>query len=193
MHICKCDCGTVKPVKMYSLLCGDSTSCGCSHREMTRKQLTTHGLCKTRLHHIWAGIIARCCNENHKSYKNYGGRGIRVCEERRKDFKAFYDWAYSVGYNEEFTETGRTKWVIDRIDNDGDYCPENCRWATRTEQMRNTRRNHLIEYRGETKTLVDWCETLNLYYPTINSRLHKGWSVERSFETPTNNIFNGTH
>lgn len=185
MHICKCDCGTVKPVKMYSLLCGDSTSCGCSHREMTRKQLTTRGLCKTRLHHIWAGIIARCCNKNHKSYKNYGGRGIQVCEEWRKDFKAFYDWAYSVGYNEEFTETGRTKWVIDRIDNDGDYCPENCRWVTDAQNSDNTRRTIKYEYNGESLTLREWSNKTGLARELLSNRVYSlGWSIERAITTP---------
>lgn len=184
-HLCRCECGTIKAIDMYSLLKGDTMSCGCFHREMSRDMLTTHGLSKTRLHSIWAGMLSRCHNENQKSYKNYGGRGIQVCEEWRKDFKAFYDWAYSVGYNEEFTETGRTKWVIDRIDNDGDYCPENCRWITNAQNMDNTRRTRRYEYNGENLTLREWSNKTGLSRDLLSNRINGlGWSVEKAITTP---------
>lgn len=176
---CLCECGRISEVRANHLLNDNQETCGRHHKKYENSDIGT------RLYNTWSRMIARCYNPSNHKYYAYGGRGITVCDEWRYDYDTFYKWAISNGY-----EIGL--W-IERIDNNGNYCPENCRWATRTEQMRNTRRNHFIEYRGETKTLVDWCETLDLYYPTVNSRLHKGWSVERSFETPTNNVFNGTH
>lgn len=184
-HLCRCECGTIKAIDMYSLLKGDTMSCGCFHKEMSRDMLTTHGLSKTRLHSVWAGMVARCHSENHSSYKHYGGRGIQVCEEWRKDFKAFYDWAYSVGYKEEFTETGRTKWVIDRIDNDGNYCPENCRWITNAQNVDNTRRTRRYEYNGEKLTLREISNKTGLSRALLDNRINRlGWDIEKATSTP---------
>lgn len=115
----------------------------------------------------------RCSNPNEKVYSNYGGRGISVCDEWRKDFVSFYNWAMQNGYEENLE--------IDRIDNDKNYSPNNCRWITHQEQQYNKRTNRLIEYNGETKPLKKWTEELNLDYHRVNVRLLKGWSVEDAF------------
>ena len=135
---------------------------------------TSRGLSKTRMHAIWSSMIQRCDNENNPAYHNYGGRGIKVCE-RWLDFNNFYDDMIG-SYSDDLT--------IDRIDCNGDYCKENCRWATREQQNRNTRRNWKIKYHGQEKCLSEWCESLGLPYNTVRYRLRRGWGVVKAFEAP---------
>ena len=115
---------------------------------------------------------------NDKFYLDYGGRGIKVCDEWKDDFQAFYDWAMSNGYDESLT--------IDRIDNDGNYEPSNCRWVDMRTQANNTRRIHAITYMGKTQSMMDWCKELNLDYYTIRSRINiYHWSAEKAFTKKT--------
>ena len=128
---CKCDCGNITVVKGYSLKNSITRSCGCLIAESTKDRNTTHGLRKTRLYRIWANMKDRCLNSNAPGYLYYGGRGITICDEWKNDFLQFYDWAMANGYADDLS--------IDRIDNDKGYNPDNCRWATHSEQMRNRR------------------------------------------------------
>lgn len=124
-----------------------------------------HGGKNTRLFYIWQNMRDRCTRKKNKQYKDYGARGIKVCIEWETSFVAFKDWALKHGYGETLT--------IDRIDNNKGYCPDNCKWSNKYEQNNNKRNSRLITYKGETKTLAQWCKLLNLNYGTITSRLHR--------------------
>lgn len=174
---CICECGKEVVVEGSSLRRGNTMSCGCYNREITIKRLTTHGGKGTRLYRIWAQIKTRCYNENDEHYKNYGGRGISMCESWRDSFDSFRDWAIENEYSDDLS--------IDRIDVNGNYEPSNCRWATEKEQQNNRTNNRLLTYDGKTQTMTQWAEELGLSYYTIRTRMNKlGWTVEETLSTP---------
>ena len=168
--ICQCECGRIAEIRANHLLNDNQETCGRYHKKYQDSQIGA------KIYSAWNGMIQRCYSTKSHKYYAYGARGITVCEEWRNSYDAFYKWAIENGY-----EIGL--W-IERIDNNGNYCPENCKWATRKEQMRNTRRNRFIEYNGETRTLSEWCEILSLPYGTMNSRINRGYSPQKAFETP---------
>lgn len=178
---CICDCGNEKNILLYQLRTGRSKSCGCIKKENAKKLFSTHGLSKTQIFRVWLGIKKRTDHNSKWCVGNYKKFGIKMCDEWKNDFKAFYDWSIENGYKEEKLPNGMNKWTIDRIDNRGDYCPENCRWATNKEQMNNQTTNRMITYKGKTQTLSQWCDELGLRYSPICQRLFWGWSVERAF------------
>lgn len=135
-----------------------------------------HGLYKSRLYGIWSNMKTRCFCTTYKLYAYYGARGITVCEEWRNNFKAFYDWSISHGYADNLT--------IDRIDNNGNYEPNNCRWVDMATQCRNKSSNHFLTYNGKTQTLKDWAGEIGIYRQTLERRLKRGWSVEKALTTP---------
>jgi hypothetical protein len=165
--LCKCDCGKFKEVDRANLVTGAIKSCGCLNTEKRKERTTTHGMSTSRIYHIWAGMISRCYNENVSHYSDYGGRGILVCDEWRADFMNFYA-DMSKDYLPHLT--------LDRIDVNGNYCKENCRWATVKEQARNKRNNVFATINGERKLVVEWAEENGIkYYQKIHDRLKSGF------------------
>jgi hypothetical protein len=149
-----------------------------NHRGDKRGCTITHGGTGTRLYEIWCCMKKRCYNPKDKRFKNYGGRGITVCDEWKNDYLTFKLWATSNGYQDDLT--------IDRISVDGNYCPENCRWATAKEQMRNTTRNHFVTAFGETKTIAEWSENTGIHPDVIKDRLNKlHWTPEEAVSIKT--------
>lgn len=165
--ICQCDCGNVKEVRSDSLLIGAIRSCGCLKKEQDYVNLsqTTHNMSGTRIYSIWQEMKGRCYNVNNTRYYRYGGRGITVCDEWKYNFEPFYQWAMKNGYSDDLT--------IDRIDNDSNYCPENCRWATIKEQCNNRSTNIVIQIGNAKKTLTEWCEIFELDSKIILARYHR--------------------
>lgn len=164
---CKCDCGNIVEVRGDQLRNNHTRSCGCLHR--------SHGKSNTRLYYIWKHIKDRCYNKNGKRYEDYGGRGIAVCDEWKKDFQAFYNWAIKSGYQEGLT--------IDRIDVNDNYRPDNCRWTTMKVQQRNKRNNKMYTISSETHCLSEWCEIFGLNYDKVYCRIYRNkWPIERALE-----------
>lgn len=174
MWLVRCDCGNEKIVRGHDLSQGKTTTCGCSRIKSC--VFYEHGLSKDKLHGLWRNIKGRCYNPNNPSYKFYGARGIKMCDEWTNDFVAFYDWAHTNGYKEGLQ--------IDRIDVDGDYCPENCRWVSKTIQANNTRRNIYVTMNGTTKTIAEWCKELGINYHSVQTRTYKGWDPVLALTTP---------
>lgn len=181
--ICQCDCGSILSVRSNNLVSNNTTSCGCFHKEAASKAMkgrangTTHGLSHTRAHGVWENMIRRCSDPKSVSWRNYGARGIYVAE-RWLDFQAFFQ---DMGD----PPAGHT---LERIDNNGPYAVENCRWATPKEQLRNTRRSHMVTWRGRTQCLTAWAEELEMSKAMLYSRLLLGWDVERAFTTPSQRV-----
>lgn len=171
---CQCDCGNTTIVSGGNLKNGGVKSCGCLRHQPS---YIVHNKSHTPLYGVWNNMKNRCTNIHDKSYKNYGGRGISICEEWKNSFQCFYDWSIKNGYKEGLT--------IERIDNDGNYCPENCKWIIKGEQVNNRRNNQFYTYQGKTQTLGQWCKELNLDYGRIHGRITYGnWTFERAISTP---------
>lgn len=177
--LCKCECGNYKIICGRSLQKGVTLSCGCLISEITTKRNTKHNLYNSRIYSIYKDMKKRCYNKNNKSYENYGGRGIKICDEwlnKENGFINFYNWAINNGYKVDLT--------IDRINVNGNYEPSNCKWATIKEQANNRRSNHLITYNGETHNITQWAEILNISYGALKNRIRNGWDIEKAFNTP---------
>lgn len=175
-----CDCGNTKDVELTHLRMGFIVSCGCFNKEQTSKAKGTHRMSGNKLYSIWANMIQRCINPNTINYKGYGGRGITICNEWKNSFENFLNWAQKNNYNHNLE--------IDRINNDGNYCPENCRFVTRTQNARNRTVTHYIVYKGEKKSLAEWSEQLGIRQSILLDRLNKlKWSINKAIETPVLN------
>lgn len=174
--VCRCDCGETIIAFAYNLKRGNTQSCGCWQKVQASISNRSHGESKTRLYKIWKGVMKRCYNPNASSFVHYGGRGIFVCEEWRRSFVKFREWAIAAGYTDSLT--------IDRVDVNGPYSPENCRWATMTEQCNNRTSNHTVTFKGETHTLKEWETITGVKWGTIWARLQAGWPVERALTEP---------
>lgn len=173
---CRCDCGAETVVRLSNLRTGHTTTCGCGRKSANRR---THGKSDSRLYAIWNGMKQRCQNDNTKSFEYYGGRGIRVCEDWQT-FEPFLKWAKANGYRKDLT--------IERVDVDGDYCPDNCTWIPKAEQSANRRpvmrSSRLLTYRGKTQTLTQWAREVGLNPSTLGGRLKWGWPVDRALTKP---------
>ena len=170
-YLCKCDCGNKKIAYKWDIKSGHTKSCGCWKDEIRKIVHTKHGQERTRLYKIWQGIKKRCYRKTFQKYNLYGGRGITVCDEWKNNFIPFFNWAMSNGYKDNLT--------IDRIDVNGNYEPSNCRWCTQKQQMRNTRRNHLLTINGKTKCIAEWAEVFNIPYKTLYSKIKRGLPIDK--------------
>jgi hypothetical protein len=167
--LCECECGNTKIARCSHLLAGDVKSCGC----LQIQKATTHGLSKTRLYKIYSQMKIRCLNPKNPAYKSYGGRGIKICKEWLKDFKVFYSWAMENGYNDTLS--------IDRIDVNGNYEPNNCRWVDMKTQCNNRRSNELIEFKGVKHSIAEWAEIYKIKKSVLWARLKKlNWPFEKA-------------
>lgn len=173
--LCRCSCGETTVADTASLTSGRKKSCGCLKREATAARNFKHGASDTPEHLVWKEMKRRCMSENRPQYKDYGGRGIKVCERWLNSFAAFL---VDVGPRPS------PKHSIERKDNDGDYEPGNVRWATRREQSRNKRTNRFYTFRGEKLCLQDWAERFGIRDDTLRYRLKVGWSMKRALTTP---------
>ncbi len=168
--VCLCDCGKTKNIVRSNLIVGKSKSCGCYNKELVSKRFKTHGMRKSKIYLTWYGMLTRCNNQKDISFKRYGGRGIKCL------WKTFEAFVKDMGLPPTKDHS------IDRINNNGNYCKENCRWATSKQQAQNTSKNVVITYKGETKVLSEWARTLNLNFYTLRHRLKTlGWGIQDAF------------
>lgn len=178
--LCKCECGTIKICKGSDLKIGNTKSCGCLQKANASKYSKKHGLCGTKIYWVWNTMKGRCSNPNDKRFPLYGGRGIKVCEEWKKDFMSFYNWAISNGYKEGLS--------IDRINNDGNYEPSNCRWVRQIIQSNNTRTNVFLEFNNQRHTVSEWARMLGMSNDGIMWRIKKYGLCKKVF-APCNTKF----
>lgn len=178
MWLCRCDCGKEVLVHSGCLHKHGTVSCGCAKVN----RLTKHGMSDTRIDIIYRGMKQRCYDHNAENYHSYGGRGVKICDEWLNDKRTFFDWAEHNGYSDSLS--------IDRIDVNGNYTPDNCRWVTQKKQSNNRRNNTAVEYNGVSKTIAEWSSELGVPYQTIYSRLRAGWSVEDAFHFQNTNMPN---
>lgn len=172
--LCKCDCGNTSVVHGSSLRTGNTRSCGCLYRRAIGDRARTHGLSQSSFYSVWNGMMARCYNPQSPNYSYYGGRGISVCEMWRKSILNFIE---DMGPRPEGT-------TLDRIDNNGNYGPGNCRWATRGEQSVNKRTSRVITAFGKTQCLREWAEEKGIHKGTLQARLRRGMPIEIALTAP---------
>lgn len=177
--ICKCDCGNTTITRASRVINGYTKTCGCRNEGVNKYNSNRISRKYSNLYSCWNTMRHRCYNPQNERYKYYGARGITVCDEWKKSFEPFLNWALSNGYEKGLT--------IDRVDVNGNYEPNNCRWVSNLCQARNKRNNRMVEFQGETKCVSQWCEDLNLPYHTIRARLRLGWDAEKAFNTPVRN------
>ncbi len=174
---CECDLGeTIRKEKAISsnhLLRGDCISCGCLVKESPNN--LKHGMTKTPEYKAWTSMKDRCYNSTLNQYKDYGGRGITICDRWLNSFENFY---------EDMGQRPSQEYSLDRVDNNGNYCKENCRWSTRKEQGNNKRNNHILEYDSQRLTIAEWSIKLNIDRNLIKNRLKYGWPIEKALTTP---------
>ena len=172
--LCKCDCGNTKIVKAQSLVSGECKSCGCLKKEQDFINIikVKHRKCNTRLYNIWRDMKWRCNSPKSKRHKFYYDKGIKVCQEWQEDFMNFYDWAMANGYKDNLT--------LDRINNNGNYEPKNCRWATITEQNNNQSNNIRIKYNESEYTLSELSKIYNIKRATLYDRIKRGWTIDEA-------------
>lgn len=167
--LCKCECGNRVAILADSLLSGKTKSCGCYRKEVAPlNNKPKHGMTGTRLWVIWSGMKSRCYYPHNVAYKSYGGRGIKVCSEWLHNFLAFHNWAVNNGYSDNLT--------IDRIDNNGNYEPSNCRWATYEEQECNRSDTVYLTVEGQTLSISEWSRRTGISGATLRWRIENGWS-----------------
>lgn len=175
--LCKCDCGNITTVIGENLKYGHTKSCGCIRIESTVISKTTHGATRSGIrsaeYNSWRALSDRCYNTKNKGYKHYGARGIKVCKR----------WSRFENFLSDMGEKPTAKHSIDRKNNDGNYTPSNCRWATSKQQTRNYRRNRFLVMGGVKQTITDWAEKYGISSRTISHRLNIGWSVKKSITT----------
>lgn len=173
---CRCDCGNISIVDGVDLRAGNSQSCGCLQKEITRIIKTTHNMARTSEYKTWATMIQRCYNPNNPEFKRYGGRGIKICAEWKNDFMAFYN---------HIGPKPSKKHSIDRINNEGNYEPGNTKWSLPQEQANNRRSNHKISINGWSLNISQWAKFAGLHQKTLSDRINKlGWPPEKAILKP---------
>lgn len=172
---CICDCGKAVVVFGNALRTGNTKSCGCLKRELNKTKGITHGMTLSNEHAIWTAMLQRCTNPKNKDFQYYGGRGIRVCDRWRK----FVNFLSDMGVRPTLNH------CIERIDNDGDYTPSNCKWATRIEQANNMRSNRVLTIDGERKTLTQWSRLSGINKDCIRYRLDCGMPTKVAIFSPS--------
>ena len=171
--LCECECGKKKVIRGYQLTNSKTKSCGC----LVGHNNGVHYKTRTRLFNIWASMKQRCSDKNSNNYKNYGAKGVKVCDEWQNNFVAFSNWAKANGYNDKLT--------IDRIDNKKGYEPSNCRWVDMKTQQRNRSNNHLVTINGETKCVAEWCLIYPISPSAVWKRTDKGMDIVTAITKPS--------
>lgn len=180
LWLCDCDCGNEKIVSAGKLQSGHTQSCGCFQRERTKEAHTKHSLYynsegkRSKLYHVWGSMKERCFNKNSKSYPDYGGRGVTICDEWL-DYTNFHKWAIQNGYKEGLT--------IERDNNNLNYQPSNCRWIPKSDQSKNRSSVRYLEWNGVTRSVTEWSELTGIPSNVINQRIRRSWDINKSLTT----------
>ena len=177
---CICDCGTACVVMSKHLISGHTQSCGCLSLIKLAERACTHQMTNTKIYQTWCGIKTRCLNPNCKQYRNYGGRGITIFSEWINDFTAFYN------YVSKLPNYGEKGYTLDRIDNNGNYEPNNLRWVDWKTQCSNTRRNRFVEYNGEKILITHAAAKIGISAAALRARINAGDTDERLFRPAEN-------